>query len=95
MASTMKAGDAFSACVRRDRIKVQRAAGDNVDPGLNAVIGKVGTIEYQGSWVKLPLEGASGEEFVVNLMDNDYFAEPVQFGDWVVASWAAQELHYV
>jgi putative spermidine/putrescine transport system ATP-binding protein len=93
--SSVKLGDALNTSVRRDRITVHRANGDRDDPGLNAVVGKVGTIEYQGSWVKVPLEGASGEEFVVNLLDSNYFAEPVQFGDWVVASWAAEELHYV
>lgn len=93
--SEMKTGEQFSASVRRDRITVHRAKTENLDPGLNAVVGKVGTIEYQGSWVKIPLEGASGEEFVVNLMDHDYFAEPVQFGDWVTANWKAEELHYV
>ncbi len=95
VASTMRAGDQLSASVRRDRITVHRAKDEHTDPGLNAVIGKVGTIEYQGSWVKLPIEGASGEEFVVNLMDHDYFAEPAQSGDWVTASWKAEELHYV
>ena len=95
VAGSMKAGDQFRASVRRDRIVVHRAQGENTQPGLNAVVGKVGTIEYQGSWVKLPLEGASGEEFVVNLLDNDYFAEPVQSGDWVTAAWKAEELHYV
>ncbi len=95
VANGMKTGDQFSASVRRDRITVRRAKNENVEPGVDAVIGKVGTIEYQGSWVKLPIEGASGEEFVVNLLDNDYFAEPVQSGDWVTAGWKAEELHYV
>ncbi|MFN0313559.1 MAG: ABC transporter ATP-binding protein [Burkholderiales bacterium] len=94
-AQGMKAGDAFSASIRRDRIAVRRAKDEHAEPGANAVLGRVGTIEYQGSWVKLPIDGASGEEFVVNLLDNDYFAEPVQSGDWVAARWEAKELHYV
>ncbi|MSQ58507.1 MAG: ABC transporter ATP-binding protein [Betaproteobacteria bacterium] len=95
VAGAMKAGDLFNASIRRDRITVRRAPGENTEAGLNSIVGRVGTIEYQGSWVKLPVEGAMGEEFVANLLDNDYFAEPVQSGDWVTAAWKAEEMHYV
>ncbi len=88
-------GEPYHVSVRRDRIALHRASAANADPGLNAVIGKVGTIEYQGTWVKVPLEGATGEEFVVNLPDSIYFAEPVVTGDTVIASWPASELHYL
>ena len=91
--STM--GNELHVSVRRDRIHIHRAQSDSADQGLNAVIGKVGTIEYQGSWVKVPLEGTSGEEFVANVRDSAYFAEPVETGDLVVASWSADELHYL
>ncbi len=89
------AGNELHVSVRRDRIKIHRAQSEKTDPGVNAVMGKVGTIEYQGSWVKVPLEGASGEEFVANVPDIEFFAEPVQTGDLVVASWPADELHYL
>jgi hypothetical protein len=35
----------------------------------NAVSGEVRAIEYQGTWVKITLEGASDEESVVNMPD--------------------------
>lgn len=95
LTSEMRAGDFFSASLRRDRIVVHRARGQDADPGRDALVGRVGTLEYQGSWVKVPLEGATGEEFVVNLLDSDYFAEPVQSGDWVSASWQPEDLHPV
>jgi putative spermidine/putrescine transport system ATP-binding protein len=88
-------GTQLHVSMRRDRISIHRAPSANADPGVNAVIGKVGTIEYQGTWVKVPVEGASGEEFVANLPDSTYFSEPVQTGDAVVASWSPSELHYL
>jgi putative spermidine/putrescine transport system ATP-binding protein len=93
--AAIEIGDEFQVAVRRDRVHVHRAQSESSDPGVNAVIGKVGTIEYQGSWVKIPLEGACREEFVANVHDSTYFAEPVQTGDLVVASWPPEELHYV
>ncbi len=88
-------GNELHVSVRRDRIKIHRAQAGTTDPGVNAVMGKVGTIEYQGTWVKVPLEGASAEEFVANVPDVSFFAEPVATGDMVVASWPAHELHYL
>jgi putative spermidine/putrescine transport system ATP-binding protein len=88
-------GNELHVSVRRDRIKIYRAESEKTDPGVNGVMGKVGTIEYQGTWVKVPIEGASGEEFVANVPDIEFFAEPVQTGDLVVASWPADELHYL
>ena len=93
--SASVAGNELHVSVRRDRIKIHRAQSEKTDPGVNGVMGKVGTIEYQGSWVKVPLEGASGEEFVANVPDIEFFAEPVETGDLVVASWPADELHYL
>ena len=39
------------------------------------VTGTVRAIEYQGSWVKVTIEGASPEDFVVNLPDTEYFRD--------------------
>lgn len=88
-------GKTFDVAIRRDRTTVHRAPSATADPGINAVIGKVGTIEYQGTWVKIPLENATGEEFVANLSDSAYFAEPVQTGDVVIASWPPEQTHYL
>jgi hypothetical protein len=53
----------------------------------NAVSGKVRAIEYQGTWVKITLEGASGEEFVVNMPDTEFFVDPT-FIRWSVRTAA-------
>ncbi len=80
--------------IRRDRIHLHKAAGDGKGQ-VNAVAGTVRAIEYQGSWVKVTVEGASPEDFVVNLSDTEYFASPVAFGDAVVARWDTADAHYL
>jgi putative spermidine/putrescine transport system ATP-binding protein len=79
--------------VRRDRIKLAPAGSEDEGRSLNSVRGRVRGTEYQGSWVKITLEGTGSEDFVVNLPDSEFFARPVQPGDAVVAHWNAQEVH--
>jgi hypothetical protein len=42
--------------------------------------------------VKVKLE-AGDEAFVANVSDGDYFKEPVDRGDVVIASWTAADVH--
>jgi putative spermidine/putrescine transport system ATP-binding protein len=83
-------GSTVHVSVRRDRIHLakQSTAG-----AVNTVNGKVRAIEYQGTWVKVTLEGASGEDFVVNLPDTEFFADPVNSGDAVRAHWKSFDVH--
>jgi putative spermidine/putrescine transport system ATP-binding protein len=76
--------------VRRDRIHLAKQADGK---GVNAVRGKVRAIEYQGGWVKVTLEGASPEDFVVNVSDSEFFADPVGPGDAVQAHWDSSDVH--
>jgi putative spermidine/putrescine transport system ATP-binding protein len=62
---------------------------------VNAVTGRVSAMEYQGSWLKIALEDACGEDFVVNQADSIFFADPLEVGDAVIARWAPGELHYL
>jgi putative spermidine/putrescine transport system ATP-binding protein len=78
--------------MRRDRIKLA-PAGDDSRRSANSVRGRVRGTEYQGSWVKITLEGTGSEDFVVNLPDSEFFAHPVQPGDTVEARWNADEVH--
>ena len=57
--------------------------------------GTVRAIEYQGSWVKVTIEGAGPEDFVVNAPDTEYFRDPVTFGDAVEARWESADVHYL
>jgi putative spermidine/putrescine transport system ATP-binding protein len=79
--------------VRRDRVRLAKRTGDGDAGSINAVNGRVSAIEYQGSWVKVTLEGVGGEDFVVTLAEGEFFADPVDTGDAVRAHWAANDVH--
>jgi putative spermidine/putrescine transport system ATP-binding protein len=89
-------GSRLVGSVRRDRIAVDKVPpGAKPAGGLNAVIGEVHTIEYQGSHVKVTLElpGArEGEEFVAHMLDEDFFRDPLDIGDRVIARWSASDV---
>jgi putative spermidine/putrescine transport system ATP-binding protein len=79
--------------VRRDRVRLAKRTGDGDAGSINAVNGRVSAIEYQGSWVKVTLEGVGGEDFVVTLPESEFFVDPVDAGDAVRAHWAANDVH--
>ncbi|MDX6751947.1 ABC transporter ATP-binding protein [Geminicoccaceae bacterium 1502E] len=78
--------------VRRDLIRLTReeTGGEAVE---NALQGTVEAVEYQGTYVKVTLAGASDEEFIVNEPEHAYFTHPVHRGDTVVASWGVEDVH--
>jgi putative spermidine/putrescine transport system ATP-binding protein len=79
--------------IRRDRIEVSRApAALDVEGEVNAIPGTIHAIEYQGSYVKLTIDVASGEEFVSHVPDETFFADPLDIGDGVVARWSERNL---
>jgi putative spermidine/putrescine transport system ATP-binding protein len=79
--------------IRRDRVTVEKMSpGAKVTGGLNSVVGEVHTIENQGSYVKVTLDLADKEEFVANLSDEAFFADPLDIGDRVVARWSASDI---
>jgi len=86
-------GSVFEAAVRRDHVRLSRAASDSGAPGANAVAGRVAAVEYQGTWLKITLEEACGEEFVANVPDGVFFADPLKVGDSALAQWDAGEIH--
>jgi putative spermidine/putrescine transport system ATP-binding protein len=79
--------------IRRDRIEVSRApAVLDLDGQVNAIPGSIHAIEYQGSYVKLTIDVASDEDFVANVSDEMFFADPLDIGDRVVARWSERNL---
>jgi hypothetical protein len=72
-----------------------RLADPTADDGerLNSVVGTVWMIEYQGTWVKVSINLPDGEEFVVNVHDDVFFANPVDEGDTVVVRWTVDAVH--
>ncbi|HUB16277.1 MAG TPA: ABC transporter ATP-binding protein [Acetobacteraceae bacterium] len=87
------AGEQAFVAVRRDRIAVRRAPqeGQGRDP-VNSVSGDVHAIENQGSWVKVTVDIGAGEEFVANVDEKDYFADPIDIGERAVASWHPRDV---
>ena len=87
------AGQILFASLRRDRIAVRRPAPGELRRELpNSVMGEVHTIENQGSYVKITIDLANGEEFVANVLDENYFVDPIDIGDQAVASWSATDV---
>jgi putative spermidine/putrescine transport system ATP-binding protein len=63
VASGMSAGDQFSASVRRDRIVVHRAQGNNIDAGLNSVHHRVSGVVGEGAHRGCLRRGIRGESY--------------------------------
>jgi putative spermidine/putrescine transport system ATP-binding protein len=94
--STLPAvGSTFQIAVRRDRVRLKRTPSERPSAAMNTVHGRVSAMEYQGSWLKIVLEDACGEEFVVNQADSIFFADPLDVGDAVTATWLPEEVHYL
>ena len=86
-------GSRLVGSIRRDRISVSKAQGCASASGkLNSLLGEVHAIEYQGSHVKLTIERPSGEGFVANIVDEDFFRDPLDIGDSVLARWSARDV---
>jgi putative spermidine/putrescine transport system ATP-binding protein len=86
----------FEIALRRDRIRLSRdSRAETHAPLLNSISGRVAAIEYQGSWLKISIEDACDEEFVVNVPDSVFFADPLSVGDPVLAQWDAAEIHFL
>jgi len=83
----VKAGDAVSFAVRRDRIEiVEQKKGHK-----NALTGKVTYLEYQGTFVKVSIETFDRDDFVVNLADDVFYDNPLEVGQTVTASWKSEQ----
>ena len=89
------AGETVHFAIRRDRIEMEKLADPATGRGetVNSVAGRVWMIEYQGTWVKVSLTLPDGEEFVANIRDDLFFANPVEEGDTVIARWSAADVH--
>jgi putative spermidine/putrescine transport system ATP-binding protein len=86
-------GEPVFASVRRDHITIRRPVpGDAHHDPLNSVSGEIHAIENQGSWVKITLDIGADEDFVANLRDEDYFADPIDIGERAVATWQASDM---
>jgi putative spermidine/putrescine transport system ATP-binding protein len=87
-------GSRMYFAIRRDRVNLARAPDRGAAPDKpNAIRGTVHAIEYQGTYVKVTIEVAGPEEFVANVSDGAFFADPLEIGDPVLASWEMGAAH--
>jgi putative spermidine/putrescine transport system ATP-binding protein len=86
-------GETLFTSLRRDRIAVRRvAAGALPRDVANSVTGEIHTIENQGSYVKITMDLGDGEEFVANVLDEDFFIDPIDIGDRAMATWTPNDV---
>ena len=90
-----KPGSRLYFSIRRDHIEVVRAKGSSDAGEVNAVRGKVHSIEYQGSYAKVTIDLLQPEEFVANVSDVDFLRAPVEIGDKVLARWSAAHVRLI
>jgi hypothetical protein len=86
-------GQSLRLAVRRDKIETRKLEGDSAPVGTNSVVGTVRITEYQGTWVKVTMKAGETDEFVANVLDEQFFREPVREGDRVLASWRLEAVH--
>ncbi|SJZ76048.1 putative spermidine/putrescine transport system ATP-binding protein [Enhydrobacter aerosaccus] len=80
--------------IRRDRIAIEKLPAGSLPPNeLNAIVGEVHTIENQGSYVKVTIDLGDEEEFVAHMVDDEFFRDPLDIGDRVVARWSASDVN--
>jgi len=91
--------------VRADRIALRRAergtrehppealAAQAAGEAGNALAGTVATVQYQGSFVLVELEGDGLQEFTVTLHESAFFADPLSPGELVIATWSPDDVH--
>jgi len=85
-------GSRLVGSIRRDRVSVSKAESAATPSNeVNALLGKVHAIEYQGSYVKVTIQRPAGEEFVANVFDEDFFRDALDIGDRVLARWSAHD----
>jgi putative spermidine/putrescine transport system ATP-binding protein len=86
-------GSRLVGSIRRDRVSVSKAEGGATPSNeVNALLGEVHAIEYQGSYVKVTIERPAGGEFVANVFDEDFFRNALDIGDRVLARWSARDV---
>ncbi|MGE0210114.1 MAG: ABC transporter ATP-binding protein [Parvibaculaceae bacterium] len=83
-------GARVDVAVRRDLVhRTRDKAGDLPE---NAVRGTVEAVEYQGTYVKVTVGGATGEEFVAHEAESAFFADPLRVGDGIVVHWSPSQV---
>lgn len=89
-AGRVETGQELRFSVRRDRIRIERAASER-----NCFSGRVTNTEYQGTFVKVALDTGEREEFIIYMDEDAYFAQPIAVGETVHCAWDASLNHHL
>ncbi|GLR85119.1 ABC transporter ATP-binding protein [Bradyrhizobium iriomotense] len=80
-------GDTVDIAVRRDDVTLVRP-GQALPAGCSTSLpSRVLAIEYQGYFVKVMLDAVPDDEFVAYVPEKTFFADPLNVGDVVLATW--------
>ncbi len=85
-------GEMVSCAVRRDRMRLEKAPADPRGDQPNSLLGQVHAIEYQGTYVKVTLDIPGWSDFVANISDAEFLADPMDIGDPVLVHWQAEDV---
>ncbi|WP_281983214.1 ABC transporter ATP-binding protein [Thalassorhabdomicrobium marinisediminis] len=86
--SAVTVGDPIRFAVRRDKIRV---VSETHQP-MNSLQGSVVNVEYQGTFVKVGVNTAQDDEFIVYMDDRTYFDNPLSVGDAVISEWSTENV---
>ncbi len=79
-------GDRIDVAVRRDDIDLVRP-DRSLPLDSSSIASRVQSVEYQGNFVKVMLDGIGADEFVAYVPERTFFKDPYAIGDVVMASW--------
>ena len=91
------AGVDLACSVRCDRVHVAKAdsTGDSQSDGMARLEAQLVQVEYQGTHFKLRFGGGAPDDFEAWLSERDFAESGLAEGDAVIASWAADDLHWL
>jgi putative spermidine/putrescine transport system ATP-binding protein len=87
---SVSAGDRIDVAVRRDDIHLRRPGVASLEPGWNGISARILAVEYQGSFVKVMLDPIGECGLVVYISEREFFEDPFDAGDMVLATWMAE-----
>jgi putative spermidine/putrescine transport system ATP-binding protein len=83
--------DLGTIAVRADRLVLRRPAA-----GVNASLeGVVRSVEYQGTYIQLALDAASGREIMAMIDEATFDQMPFSPGDAIAVSWGENDVHHL
>jgi hypothetical protein len=91
------AGADLACSVRCDRVQVAKAGGGSTEQvnGQARLEAHLAQVEYQGTHFKLRFGGSAPDDFEAWLNERDFAESGLAEGDAVVASWAADDIHWL